>query len=152
MQNITSQEKDYDLEEPLTSNATPLTNVTLTIRVIKSFPYRNVKNFVLKSYNLKEKTGHDLFQDCLNHINTDGAFRPFRNVSYDTMKIYTHAHGSKTVNLVINFDHDDDDWVIDVKTPESKKLADYDIENETEISLYNLDDYIKFKANPEEKW
>lgn len=143
---------DYDLEEPLTSNATPLTNVTLTIRVIKSFPYRNVKNFILRNYNLKEKNGHDLFEDCIKHINSEGAFRPFRNVPYDTMKIYTHAHGSKTVNLVINFEHDEDDWVLDVKNADGKPLSNYDIENETEISLYNLEDYVKFKANPEEKW
>lgn len=145
-------QKDYDLAEPLTSNATPLTNVTLTIRVIKSFPYRNVKNLILRDYNLKEKTGCDLLEDVIKHIQTEGAFRPFRNVTYDTMKIYTHAHGSKTVNLVINFDHDDDDWVIDTKDPKGKKLAEYDIENETEISLYNFEDYKKFKANPEEKW
>lgn len=149
---VPETQKDYDLEEPLTSNATPLTNVTLTIRVIKSFPYRNVKNLILRDYNLKEKNGHDLLEDVLKHIQTEGAFRPFRNVNYDTMKIYTHAHGSKTVNLVINFDHDDDDWVIDTKDPQSKKLAEYDIENETEISLYNLEDYVKFKVNPEEKW
>ncbi|CAL9729627.1 altered inheritance rate of mitochondria protein 29 [Monosporozyma unispora] len=149
---VPNAQKDYDLEEPLTSNATPLTSVTLTIRVIKSFPYRNVKNFVLRDYNLKENTGHDLFEDALKHIQTEGAFRPFRNVNYDTMKIYTHAHGSKTVNLVINFEHDDDDWVIDVKDPKGKKLSEYDVENETEISLYNLEDYVKFKANPEEKW
>ncbi|CCC70939.1 hypothetical protein NCAS_0G00520 [Naumovozyma castellii] len=143
---------DYDLEEPLTSNARPLSNVTLTIRVIKSFPYRNVKNLILQDYNLQTKTGYDLLQDVLQHIKTDGSFRPFRNVNFDTMKIYTHAHGSKTVNLVINFDHDDDDWVLDVQSKDGKKLCEYDIENETEISLYNHDDYVEFKKNPTEKW
>lgn len=145
-------EQDFDIQEPLTSNTTPLSNSTLTIRVIKSFPYRNVKNFILRNYNLKEKTGYDLFNDCIKHIQTEGAFRPFRNVHYDTMKIYTHAHGFKTVNLVINFEHDDDDWVLDINDPKGKPLCQYDIENETEISLYNLEEYLKYKADPIEKW
>ncbi|CCF60482.1 hypothetical protein KAFR_0K01280 [Kazachstania africana CBS 2517] len=145
---------DFDVQEPLTSNATPLTSSTLTIRIIKSFPYRNVKSIVLSNYDLKEKTGHDLFNDVLKKINNEGAYRPYRNVNYDTMKIYTHAHGSKTVNLVINFTHDnpEDNWVLDTKDPNGKKLCQYDIENETEISLFNLEDYLEFKANPVEKW
>lgn len=144
---------NFDIEEPLTSNATPLTNVTLTIRVIKSFPYRNVKNIILRDYNLLEKSGYDLYNDCLKYINENGSFRPFRAVKYDTLKVYTHAHKSKTVNLVINFDHDDDEkWLINVTDPNGPKLNQYDIENETEISLYKLDDYQEFVRNPEEKW
>ncbi|CCD25384.1 Aim29p NDAI_0F00650 [Naumovozyma dairenensis CBS 421] len=142
---------DYDLEEPLTSNARPLTNVTLTIRLIKSFPYRNVKNIILQNYNLETKTAHDLFEDVLKRVQTEGSLRPYRNVNYDTMKIYTHAHKSKTINLVINFDHDED-WTLDVENANGKKLSEYDIENETEISLFNNKDYIEFKANPIEKW
>lgn len=144
-----SSNKEYDSEEPLTSNSRPLTTSTLTIRVIKSFPYRNVKNFVLQNYNLQEKSAKDLFDDCLKTIDSEGSFRPFRNVQYDSLKIYTHAHGSKSVNLVINFDHDED-WILNLK--EGRKLYEYGIENETEISLFRMQDYLEFKANPEEKW
>lgn len=139
----------FDLEEPLTSSSRPLTTSTLTIRVIKSFPYRNVKNFVLQDYDLLNKTAKDLFDDSLKKINSDGSFRPYRNVQYDCLKIYTHAHGSKTVNLVINFEHDED-WILSLEN--HKKLHEYGIENETEISLFNKQDYLAFKANPEEKW
>ena len=141
---------DYDSEEPLTSTVKPLTNATITIRVIKSFPYRNVKNIVFTDYDLKNKTAKDLYEDAIKYVQTNGAFRPFRNVEYDTLKVYTHAHGSKTVNLVINFDHDED-WMLDVRD-EKKKLVDYGISNETEISLFKKKDYTDFKANPEEKW
>lgn len=141
---------DYDTEEPLTSTARPLNTSIITVRVIKSFPYRNVKNIVFQNYDLENKTAKDLFNDALNHIKTDGSFRPFRNVEYDTLKVYTHAHGSKTVNLVINFDHDDD-WILDLKDS-TKKLFEYGIANETEISMYKLDDYVTYKANPIEKW
>lgn len=143
--------KNYDQNEPLTSNTAPLTDSTITIRAIKSFPYRNVKNIILRDYDLKNKTAHDLFQDSLKHIQTEGAFRPFRTVKFDRMKIYTHAHGSKTVNLVINFTHDDD-WVLDISESSTKKLCDYGIENETEVSLYVESEYEEYKANPVEKW
>lgn len=141
---------DYDTEEPLTSTVKPLTHATLTIRVIKSFPYRNVKNIVLTDYDLKNKSAKQLFEDVLTYIQSTGSFRPFRNVEYDTLKVYTHAHGSKTVNLVINFDHDEE-WILDINNNE-KKLVDYDIKNETEISLFKMEDYLAFKKNPEEKW
>lgn len=141
---------DYDSEEPLTSTEKPLTNATITVRVIKSFPYRNVKNLIFRDYDLQNKTAEDLFKDCLKCIRKEGAFRPFRNVAYDSLKIYTHAHGSKTVNLVINFDHDED-WMLDLKDS-VKKLYQYGLENESEISLFRLEDYLSFKANPEEKW
>ncbi|SCW02235.1 LAFE_0F01948g1_1 [Lachancea fermentati] len=141
---------DFDTEEPLINTVKPLTLSTITIRVIKSFPYRNVKNIVLTNYDLKTKTAKDLFNDSIEHIKNTSAFRPFRNVDYDTLKIYTHAHGSKTVNLVINFDHDED-WILNLGD-ESKKLVDYGVGNETEISLFKMQDYLDFKADPEEKW
>lgn len=141
---------NYDSVEPLTSSGRPLTDSTITIRVIKSFPYRNVKNLVLQGYDLQNKNARELFEDCLKQIQKEGSFRPYRNVEYDSLKIYTHAHGSKTVNLVINFQNDED-WILDLGN-ESKKLYQYGIENETEISLFKYEDYQKFKSNPEEKW
>ncbi|CEP60720.1 Aim29p LALA0_S01e17436g [Lachancea lanzarotensis] len=143
-----SSSVNYDDQEPLTSSVKPLTDAVITVRVIKSFPYRNVKNIIFKGYNLREKTVQDLLDDSLSHIKSNGTFRALRNVDYDTLKIYTHAHGSKTVNLIVNFDHDDD-WVLQ---DGSKKLVDCDIENETEISLFNMQAYQEYKANPKEKW
>lgn len=86
----------------------------------------------------------------MNHIKNTDAFRPLRSVNYDTLKIYTHAHRSKTFNLVINFDNDED-WRLDLND-ERKTLNEYGIKNETEISLFNGADYLSFKSNPEDKW
>ncbi|ODV97570.1 hypothetical protein PACTADRAFT_47463 [Pachysolen tannophilus NRRL Y-2460] len=141
---------EFDLEEPLTSTTRPLTDAVLTIRIIRSFPYRNVKNYVVQHVDLKNTTPKQLFDQIINTINTTGALRPYRNVAYDTMKIYTHAHGSKTMNLVINMEHDED-WILDLENQE-KKLCDYGVENETELSLFNKQAYEEFKKNPEEKW
>lgn len=148
---------EYNNEEPLTSTVRPATDALLTIRIIKSFPYRNVKNTLIKSINLKETTPKQLYDQVIKIINTTGGLRPYRNVDYDSVKIYTKAHGTKSMNLVINLENDDD-WLVYCgndeakKAGESKTLHDLGIENETELSLFKWSDYVDFKKNPEEKW
>lgn len=139
--------------EPLTSNSRPATDALITIRIIKSFPYRNVKNLIIKDIDLKSTTAEGLFDQVLHEIATTGSLRPYRNVQYDSLKIYTKAHGSKSMNLVINFENDED-WVILKKglPTKDKSLWDLGIQNETEISMFNWDDYLEYKKNPEEKW
>lgn len=145
------------MEEPLTSNVRPATDAIITVRIIKSFPYRNVKNHILKSVNLKETTPHALLNQIKAIINTTGGLRPYRSVDYNTVKVYTHAHGTKSMNLVINFDNDEDDILYcDTDTVSrhntEKSLHELGVENETELSIFNYADYLAFKANPEEKW
>jgi len=65
------------------------------------------------------------------------------NVEFDTIKLYTMAHGAKTTNLVINLDHDD--WILD---NDSKILVDCGFENETEVSLFESQLYEEFKQHP----
>ncbi|GMG19741.1 unnamed protein product [Ambrosiozyma monospora] len=142
--------ENFDIEEPLTSNARPLSDSVITVRIIKSFPYRNVKNHIFQHVDLKNMTAPQFLAMIKETIKTTGSLRPYRNVEYDTLKIYTHAHGSKTMNLVINMEHDED-WILDLKN-DVKTLADYGLENETEISIFNREAYEEFKKNPEEKW
>lgn len=73
---------------------------------------------ILHDYDISTKTPRDLFNDMITKINSEGAFRPYRNVEYDSLKIYTHAHGSKTMNLAINFEHDED-WWLDLNSDKS---------------------------------
>lgn len=147
---------ELDLNEPLTSNVRPATDSLVTIRIVKSFPYRNVKNHIIPSINLKETTPSQLLEKIRTIINTTGGLRPYRNVVYDTAKVYTHAHGSKSMNLVINFNDDERDILVcedeQNKVCKEKSLWDLGIENETEISVFNFQSYIDFKSNPEEKW
>ncbi|KAA8902873.1 hypothetical protein TRICI_005797 [Trichomonascus ciferrii] len=76
-------------------------------------------------------------------------FEPLTStVRPNTLKIYTKAHGSKTMNLVINME-DDDQLVLSDKT---KTLLQCGVENETELSVFNWNDYVEYKKNPEEKW
>lgn len=144
------------MEEPLTSNVRPATDSLLTIRIIKSFTYRNVKNYIIPSINLKETTPKQLMEKMKEIINTTGGLRPYRNVEYNTLKLYSKAHGTKSMNLSINFDNDEEYifYCQDEKNmvDSGKSLYDLGVENETEISLFKYLDYIDFKANPEEKW
>lgn len=119
-------------------------SATITIRLIKSFQYRTVKSIVLHNINLHASTTATLTELLNQEIIK---YKPFASVKYDTFKIYTNAHGSKTMNLVINFDHEDS-WYL----KEGISLWDQGVRNETEISWFVGKDYEEYKANPETKW
>lgn len=134
-------------------DAAPLTSekdghsATITVRIIKSFEYRTIKNHVFRNLNLYTTTSGQLLEQIKEIVKTEGAFRPYRTVEFDCLKIYTHAHLTKTVKLSINLDMDDE-WIMD----EDKPLYDYGIRNESEISCFNRQMYLTFKENPVEKW
>lgn len=151
-------------EEPLTSTTRPETMATITVRVIKSFPYRTVKSHVFTNIDLTTTTGSQLLKMTKDVITKLSAFRAYRGQHasdhLNAIKIYTHAHGAKSMNLVINFDHDDvadnsdhQKWLI-VEENELNHLTlkSLGVENETELSVFNYNDYLEFKKNPEEKW
>ncbi|KAK9376722.1 uncharacterized protein V1513DRAFT_212487 [Lipomyces chichibuensis] len=133
--------------DPLTSTLRPATDAIITLRVIKSFEYRTERNLILKDIDLTRTTVGDLLELAKKCIMTQSAFRAFRNVEYNTLKLYTKAHGSKTTNLIINLENDD--WIL---SDHSKTLQECGIENETEISLFNRTLYEAYKVNPVEKW
>lgn len=139
------------MSEPLTTHTRPATDALITVRIIKSFPYRNVKNLVVPRINLKETTPAQLLEQIQKRIDTEGGLRPYRNVAYDTLKTYYHPHETKLMNLVINFDHDEEKILT---TPEKQDMPlwDLDVTNETEVLMFVLEDYKAYKANPEEKW
>ncbi|PVU98184.1 hypothetical protein BB561_000051 [Smittium simulii] len=109
-------------------------NHIVTIRVIKNFEYRTVKNIVLR-VNLDTLT-----------IKDNAAFKPYRNVTYDTLKIHAHAFGTKTQNLIINFGEDgflDNDELT---------LTEAGVLHETDISFFNIKAYKEYEKNPQMKW
>lgn len=54
----------HDSEEFLATELLPLTSATLTIRIIKSFPFRTTKNLVLKDVDLTTMTVGQLMDKC----------------------------------------------------------------------------------------
>ncbi|KAI6167138.1 hypothetical protein EDD17DRAFT_1110205 [Pisolithus thermaeus] len=131
----------------LTNTTLPITEATITVRVIKSFEYRTEKSLVLHKLDLQKTTVGELKNIAKQAIQSGPGWKAYRNVDLDTLKLYTKAHGAKTSNLIINLDHDD--WVLD---DENKTLAEVGFENETEVSLFNREAYEKYKLNPEIRW
>ncbi|VDB88616.1 unnamed protein product [Peniophora sp. CBMAI 1063] len=136
-----------DFDDTPTNLAKPRTAATLTLRVIKSFEFRTEKSLVLHDVNLETETVGGLKERARQAIQTQAGWKPYRNATLDTLKLYTKAHGAKTTNLIINLDHDE--WILE---DDSKILADIGFENETEVSFFNRELYEAFKKNPETKW
>ncbi|KAF9148069.1 hypothetical protein BG015_010232 [Linnemannia schmuckeri] len=133
--------------EPLSNTLAPSTAATLTIRVIKSFEYRTSKNLILHNIDLTATNVGQLRALIIEKIKTTPGWKPYQTVVFDTLKLYTKAHGAKTMNLIINMDNDD--WILD---NDDEILANRGIENETEISIFNRELYEAFKKNPDIKW
>ncbi|EIE75755.1 hypothetical protein RO3G_00459 [Rhizopus delemar RA 99-880] len=120
-------------DENLTNLAKPSSDATITVRCIKNFEYRTCKNLVLQHVNLETSTVGDLKKLVLEN----------------TLKVYTVAHGHKTMNLIINIE-DDDKLIL---SDDSAVLAWQGIENETELSFFHMEDYQQFKDHPDTiKW
>lgn len=130
-----------------TNLAVPKTAATLTVRVIKSFEFRTERSLVLRNINLEKTTVGELKAIARQAVQTQPGWKPYRNVVLDTLKLYTKAHGAKTTNLIINLDNED--WILG---EDSKTLAEYGFENETEVSFFNYELYKQFQAHPETKW
>lgn len=114
--------------------------IIVTVRLIKSFPFRVFKNIVLR-VSIAMSIG-DLKSLA---IESAQQFKAFKAHPYDTMKLYVKQHGSKSQNLIINLD---DTEMLD----NEKTLMEYNIGNEDEISFFNYNEYINFKSDPQVKW
>ncbi|KAJ3567127.1 hypothetical protein NP233_g6570 [Leucocoprinus birnbaumii] len=78
-----------------TNLARPKTSATLTVRIIKSFEFRTEKSLVLHGINLETTTVGQLKDIARQAVQTQPGWKPYRNVTLDTLKLYTRAHGAK---------------------------------------------------------
>lgn len=123
--------------------------ITITVRLVRSLEYRSIKNVVIKSIPTST-TVRELIEEIRKEIHTSITLPvPFKNSDYDTIKIYTFAHGQKPNNTAINLEEDDKYILSNLDS----KLEECGIKNETELSYFNLAAYKKFKLNPlEQAW
>ncbi|KAF9451231.1 hypothetical protein P691DRAFT_773327 [Macrolepiota fuliginosa MF-IS2] len=136
-----------ELSSVTTNLAQPKSSATLTVRIIKSFEFRTEKSLVLHGINLETTTVGQLKEIARQAVQTQPGWKPYRNASLDTLKLYTKAHGAKTSNLIINLDHDD--WILN---EDNRLLCDLGFENETEVSFFDRNAYEQFKLNPQTSW
>ncbi|KAM4868555.1 UPF0538 protein C2orf76 homolog isoform 2-T2 [Callospermophilus lateralis] len=121
--------------------------VTITVRLIRSFEHRNFKPVVYHGVNLDQTV-----RDFIVFLKQDVPLRtslppPFRNYKYDKLKIIHQAHKSKTNELVLSLE--DDDRLL-LKEDSTLKAAG--IASETEIAFFCEEDYKNYKANPVSSW
>lgn len=107
------------LDHTAVNEARPLTSAVITVRMIKSFEFRAEKSLILKDIDLTATTAAALIDRCKNEVRTVPGYKVYRpivdkfgaSLLTDTLKLYTHAHGAKTSNLIINLDHPE--WILD---------------------------------------
>ncbi|KAM5326418.1 UPF0538 protein C2orf76 homolog isoform 2-T7 [Glossophaga mutica] len=104
--------------------------VTITVRLIRSFEHRNFKPVVYHGVNLDQ---------------TVKEFILF--LKQDKLKIIHQAHKSKTNEIVMSLE--DDDRLL---LKEDSTLKASGIANETEIAFFCEEDYRNYKANPLSSW
>ncbi|XP_050418968.1 UPF0538 protein C2orf76 homolog [Patella vulgata] len=121
-----------------------MSNITLTIRLIRSFEHRNIKHIVYRDVDSSQQVG--TFIDMINNDipNRTELPPPFKKYKYDTLKISHKPFGFKTNDPVINTINDE---ILILKT--GKSLADNGIVNETEISYFKMTDYEAYKKSLE---
>ncbi|RKO97364.1 hypothetical protein CAUPRSCDRAFT_6620 [Caulochytrium protostelioides] len=125
-------------------------DATVTLRVIKSFEYRTVRNLVLRHVDLAHTTPAQLVARAKEEIAQGSGWKPYRTCVFDALKLYTHPMGTKTQNLAINLDDTPGCWYsLDEAAPSCLELG---MMHETELSLFNRAAYEEFKVNPAMKW
>lgn len=92
--------------------------------------------------------GREFLGVVLTDVKTrSGLPPPFKKFQYDTLKIEHKAHGAKTSDPVINTEKDE---VLLVQL--DKSLSENGIENETQLSLFKMEDYQQYKEKKVIKW
>merc|ERR1712059_49500 len=115
-------------------------DVTLVIRVIRSFPHRNIRNIVLRNVNSHQTVG-ELLEVAKRAVQESSNLPPpFRKFQFDCLKVEHQAHGSKPSDPVINPEGD----VLE----SGISLTAAGVKNETELSLFRLSDYEEYKGGP----
>lgn len=140
---------------PASSASVPVSDsssATLTVRLIKSFEYKNYRNVVFHNVSLSD----------LNVGKVEGMVReriaasPLLNrlfptdspMPLDTFKMYYQRHAAKTNNPIINIGEDEKLVLCD----HTKSLDKLGFSHETEISFFNWDQYQTFINDPKFKW
>jgi hypothetical protein len=110
--------------------------VTLSIRLIRSFEHRNLRFFPLQAVDLSWTT-EQLMTVINERITTSTSLPPpFRKFQFDTLKIEHQAHGAKTSDPVMNCEND-----IELILKPGQALSQSNVRHETEVAFFKLSDY-----------
>ncbi len=87
-------------------------------------------------------------------LSTDPLLTWSKNTSFDTLKLYVQAFGAKSQHLVINFGNDDELVLLSptLQSNLDKTLGQLGCKNETELSLFDKEQYQVYKMDPKVLW
>uniref|UniRef100_A0A8V0Z8R8 C2orf76 homolog n=1 Tax=Gallus gallus TaxID=9031 RepID=A0A8V0Z8R8_CHICK len=129
---------------------------TITVRLVRSFEHRNFRPVVYHGVNLDQTVKQFIAFVQKDVPSRTGLPPPFKTYKYDTMKIIHQAHKSKTGDLVVSLE-DDDNLIL--KEDSTLKAAGVGMRtlilteaNETELAFFCEEDYRSYKANPVSAW
>ena len=120
----------------------------MTVRIIRSFEYRNHRNLVLHHLDLTTLTRPQLLAIVDKNLKEVPALKPIASGKYDTLKLYAQPQGAKCNNPIINVGGDEFLIITDGERP----LSELGVRHETELSLFNWEDYKQYQLNPVSKW
>jgi len=119
--------------------------VTLSIRLIRSFEHRNLRFFPIHAVDLSWTT-EKLMTVINERISTSTSLPPpFRKFEFDTLKIEHQAHGAKTSDPVMNCEKD-----IELILKPGQSLSQSNVRHETEVAFFKLTDYQAYLKQKED--
>jgi len=133
--------------------------VTVVLRVVRSFPHRNIRPLVLKGVPLS-LTAQQFLERSKEAVASDASFPPpFRKFTYDSLKIEHQAGGAKTSDPVIS--KEGDETLVLIKPADRtdgnalKTIGELGVRAETELSLFSWKDYVDYRegdAHGQTQW
>jgi hypothetical protein len=136
----------------MSDNTCCSSGATVTVRLIKSFEYKNFRNLIFHNLDLSALTLGDLERMSRERIETNPIlsriFPATSSAPLDTIKRYYTRHSAKSNNAIINVGEDDKLVLHDYVS----KLNEIGFDHETEISWFNWGEYQKFCSDPTFKW
>jgi len=133
----------------MSDSSTASTDATMTVRLIKSFEYKNFRNVVFHHVDLTKLTLTDLEALVWERVQGNAVLsRLFPPGTLDTFKLYCQPHQAKTNNPIINVGDDDTLVLLDYARP----LQDLGFQHQMEVSFFHWSTYELYRANPQFKW
>ncbi len=90
---------------------------TVTVRIIKSFEYKNYRSLIFHGVALQMATLEDVARLVRERIEEKAALAQYRACTFDTFKMYYQPFGAKTSNPMINLGNDEALILADEQAP-----------------------------------
>lgn len=120
----------------------------ITIRIIKSFQYKNIVNVVLHNLDL-ESSLFSLTELIQRQIKDNPRLQSF---PFDSFKVYSRPFQAKTCNFVINCSTAEEDAMLVFPAAANCSLLEAGFEDQYEVSLFSFQEYKAYCSDQQMRW